>query len=191
MVHPNVVLSFIFLPQTFHLQKHAGELKPRGRGGRVLGPSYRRAEHRPSALGARQKVPAYLQRARPGEEGEQTHSRLFNHTPPQLWKRVIVCDEQSSLCKKKKKKSSFLFALFCPWRKVKAKFNKEGNGSEKGSEMLQTEKDRHRGKVSVGWFGERFSSFSQFFFSCHGQDVTKSGLYNSGLFFYFLSWHLQ
>lgn len=164
MVHPNVVLSFIFLPQTFHLQKHAGELKPRGRGGRVLGPSYRRAEHRPSALGARQKVPAYLQRARPGEEGEQTHSRLFNHTPPQLWKRVIVCDEQSSLCKKKKKKALSCSLCFVPGGKSKQSLTKKETARRKEVKCFRQKRTDTGERLAWGGSERDFQVSVSFFF---------------------------
>ena len=66
--------------QAFHFQKHAGEPKPRGRGGWVPGPGHRRSQHRPPALRARQEVPAHLQRAWPGEKGWDTHTHTHTHT---------------------------------------------------------------------------------------------------------------
>lgn len=72
-----ITLGLVHSWQAFHFQEHAGEPEPRGRGGRVSGPSHRRPQHRQAALGARQEVPAHLQGARPGEEGQGVDTRAL------------------------------------------------------------------------------------------------------------------
>lgn len=101
-----VTLVFVFsgVVQAFHFQEHAREPEPRGRGGRVPGPSHRRPQHRPAALGARQEVSAHLQGARPGEEGQGVDMHARTHTHTHLFSQGginrICSDRQSRLCKK-------------------------------------------------------------------------------------------
>lgn len=123
--------------QEFHFQKCTRKSKPRGRGGRVLGPRHRRTQHRPPALRTCQEVPAHLQRAWPGEKGKDVHTKIVTHTANiaannWLWQAIFPVQ-----------KAFLLLALFCPLRKkVKPSLTEKGrNWGLKGEDGYLREKE--------------------------------------------------
>lgn len=86
----DINLALFCALQAFHFQKHAGKPKPRGRSGRVPGPGHRRTQHRPSALWARQEVPAHLQGAWPGEKGEHVDPGAARTSHNWMWQAAVT-----------------------------------------------------------------------------------------------------